>query len=365
MRTEWQNQKKSEEEIANLMKTNPEYLKLERDFTAMKNFPYRLLAQQGWIYYWEGNHKKGMTFPSDDPKLTPRICDYLRLGLMHSTTQTVFKDAIEEHLRALKRQQRKLEKLKVRETQKQKKALEKAASTKAKDADKDKKVEDQSKRRYPDCVKIGTTVEGVVESVANYGAFVYFIYELYELKGLIPVSETGRFSKKNIPQDSKSKSQNNRAEITECLFPGDKVKCVIIKIDAENRRITLSLRDQFFPQGEKPEVQHIEDYSEKLSEFKMEKIMSTHTGDNQYVSALQDDGSAARQELVSRMRAFLALSKGIVPSGKNRMGQRERRKLAKTLYGKSKLRIELEGEDEQVQDTKRSKTEKSKSVTIK
>ena len=68
------------------------------------------------------------------------------------------------------------------------------------------------------------TVSGVVTSVQNFGAFV----DIGGIQALLPVSEMAW----------------GRVEDAKALYsPGDKVEAIIINLDWENNRITLSSKD--------------------------------------------------------------------------------------------------------------------------
>lgn len=79
----------------------------------------------------------------------------------------------------------------------------------------------------PEKYQIGQTVECVVTNITTFGAFA----EIEEnVEGLIHISQ---ICDKNI------------TAVTECLNVGDKVEAVIIKVDAEERKLGLSTREYF------------------------------------------------------------------------------------------------------------------------
>src|SRR5262249_9712356 len=80
---------------------------------------------------------------------------------------------------------------------------------------------DQVAERY----KPGTLVEGVVRNLTNYGAFI----EIEEgIDGLLHVSDMSWVRKVAHPSDVVQK--------------GDKVKCVVLSVDQERKRIALGLK---------------------------------------------------------------------------------------------------------------------------
>src|SRR5262249_16567178 len=80
---------------------------------------------------------------------------------------------------------------------------------------------DKVAERYP----TGTQVEGVVRNLTNYGAFI----EIEEgIDGLLHVSDMSWVRKVGHPSD--------------LLNKGDKVKCVVLSVDQERKRIALGLK---------------------------------------------------------------------------------------------------------------------------
>jgi small subunit ribosomal protein S1 len=85
------------------------------------------------------------------------------------------------------------------------------------------KIEQEKKAALKNSLQKGMTVGGVVANVQKFGAFV----DLGGIQGLLPVSEMGW----------------SRVEDPKVLYaPGDKVEVVIINIDWENNKITLSAK---------------------------------------------------------------------------------------------------------------------------
>jgi small subunit ribosomal protein S1 len=80
---------------------------------------------------------------------------------------------------------------------------------------------DKVAERYP----TGTQVEGIVRNLTNYGAFI----EIEEgIDGLLHVSDMSWVRKVGHPSD--------------VLNKGDKVKCVVLSVDQDKRRIALGLK---------------------------------------------------------------------------------------------------------------------------
>jgi len=85
------------------------------------------------------------------------------------------------------------------------------------------KIEQEKKGALKESLKKGMSVSGVVASVQKFGAFI----DLGGIQALLPVSEMGW----------------SRVEDPKVLYsPGDKVEAVVINIDWESNRITLSAK---------------------------------------------------------------------------------------------------------------------------
>ncbi|HBI47549.1 MAG TPA: 30S ribosomal protein S1 [Smithella sp.] len=85
------------------------------------------------------------------------------------------------------------------------------------------KIEQEKKSALKESLKKGMSVSGVVASVQKFGAFI----DLGGIQALLPVSEMGW----------------GRVDDPKVLYsPGDKVEAVVINIDWESNRITLSAK---------------------------------------------------------------------------------------------------------------------------
>ena len=84
--------------------------------------------------------------------------------------------------------------------------------------EKEKKLEELKKN-----LQEGMTVRGKITSIKDFGAFV----DVDGLEGLIPISEIG---------------WSRTADINEVLTEGQDVEVVILKLDWENERFSLSLK---------------------------------------------------------------------------------------------------------------------------
>ena len=86
------------------------------------------------------------------------------------------------------------------------------------------KIEEEKKSALKDSLQKGMTVQGIVTSVRDFGAFV----DIGGVQALLPVSEMTW----------------GRVEDTRSLYkPGDTIEAVIINLDWENDRVTLSFKD--------------------------------------------------------------------------------------------------------------------------
>ncbi|MDP2853599.1 MAG: 30S ribosomal protein S1 [Smithellaceae bacterium] len=86
------------------------------------------------------------------------------------------------------------------------------------------KIEEEKKSALKDSLQKGMTVQGIVTSVRDFGAFV----DIGGVQALLPVSEMTW----------------GRVEDTRSLYkPGDTIEAIIINLDWENDRVTLSFKD--------------------------------------------------------------------------------------------------------------------------
>jgi small subunit ribosomal protein S1 len=86
------------------------------------------------------------------------------------------------------------------------------------------KIEKEKIAALKDSLQKGMTVSGVVTNVQKFGAFV----DIGGIQGLLPVSEMGW----------------GRVEDPKLIYsPGDKVEVAVINLDWENKRITLSIKE--------------------------------------------------------------------------------------------------------------------------
>lgn len=86
------------------------------------------------------------------------------------------------------------------------------------------KIEEEKKSALKNSLQKGMTIQGVVTSVRDFGAFV----DIGGVQALLPVSEMTW----------------GRVEDTRSLYkPGDTIEAVIINLDWENDRVTLSFKD--------------------------------------------------------------------------------------------------------------------------
>ena len=94
----------------------------------------------------------------------------------------------------------------------------------------------------------GSVVEGVISGVADFGVFIRF-EDRYE--GLVHIN--------NLPQEQTTNIRQNYKK-------GDAVKAVVKGIDAENRKISLSIKDVEYALARKEMAQYIEkDYKDEIA----------------------------------------------------------------------------------------------------
>jgi predicted RNA-binding protein with RPS1 domain len=163
-------------------------------------------------------------------------------------------------------------------------------------------------------LKVGTIIDGVVNGVVDYGVYVDFFHAHKSQKGLIHISEVSNDFVRNV-----------RDRFT----PGDKLQACVVKISPKDGKISLSLKQQYFPHNSGPKIQHL---AANLGPKKGPNM--PNLSESVFVDSLQgaQRGERGEDSRVSSMKTFLQLSKG-VKAGKNRLGQRERRKLNEQVFG--------------------------------
>lgn len=142
---------------------------------------------------------------------------------------------------------------------------------------------DKVAERYPP----GTTIEGVVRNLTNYGAFI----EIEEgIDGLLHVSDMSWVRKVSHPSDVVAK--------------GDKVKCVILNVDQDRKRVALGLKQMANDpwEGDIPGRYHPNDLKKgkvtKLTNFGVFVELEPGLEGLLHISELSDDKVESPEEVV-------------------------------------------------------------------
>ncbi|MBM4067743.1 MAG: 30S ribosomal protein S1 [Planctomycetes bacterium] len=142
---------------------------------------------------------------------------------------------------------------------------------------------DKVAERYPP----GVTIEGVVRNLTNYGAFI----EIEEgIDGLLHVSDMSWVRKVSHPSDVVAK--------------GDKVKCVILNVDQDRKRVALGLKQMASDpwEGDIPGRYHPNDVKKgkvtKLTNFGVFVELEPGLEGLLHISELSDDKVESPEEVV-------------------------------------------------------------------
>lgn len=188
----------------------------------------------------------------------------------------------------------------------------------------------------------GEVVQGLVDGVESFGVFVDFWSKKQQYRGLIHISEItgGKIEK-----------------VGDFFDIGDPVRCVVLKIDKDNLRVSLTLQKKYFPAGDPGWVVASNKFkktdgttlSATQKSNRSANDASSHNLESTFVSSLKDAAPVSdlveKKKKKSELVKLLAMAKGV---SKKRMGQRQRQELLTNLYGET---------GEQVKPTKQKKFE--------
>ena len=174
---------------------------------------------------------------------------------------------------------------------------------------------------------VGKLVSGVVSGVEKFGLFIEFWYKKKERKGLCHISMV---------------SDAYIADLASEFARGDTVHAIVTKLDEKTGRISLGLKASLFPEGKKPKPAL---HTSKTAVAPVEKSSGGEGKDGKLESMFMDTLHAPKKDAaevakLDNIKKFLTQvsSTGAartVTSGanKNRLGQRERRKLITAVLG--------------------------------
>ena len=303
--------------------SDPVFLAHHAEYKLLERYNIGLLCELSWEYYWKKN--KRVRFPAD-PAVTAEMKRWVREGLTHTMMRLAFQQIIKAHLHKLKRQARKIIKAVNRQERKDTKM------------DKMTKVveltEMLKEARQPvpvqrvDQLKLGQVVEAIVDGVGPFGLFVVFWRGGEEVRGLVHVSEL---------------SEEYVADVAGRFHVGDQLNPVIIAVDPVKHKVNLSMKPAYYPDGAQPTVTHL---AEHMREAALEERNARHSAATQpaavtsvFLERIQKK-IGLDESALEKIKQFYAVSAGA--SGKrNRMGQKQRRRLAEEVLGwQRKLRRE-------------------------
>ena len=259
-----------------------------------------------------------MKFPPD-PTLTPEMKAAVRVGLQHTMMRLAFQQIIKAHLHKLKRQARKIIKAVNRQERKDGKYDQMMRVNELTEMLR----EARQPARPPQSVeqlKIGQVVDAIVDNVTAMGVFVLFWRAGDEVRGLIHVSEL---------------SDEYTADVAGKFHVGDQLNPVIIAVDPVKHKVQLSMKASFYPDGVQPVITHLAEHmreaalQEKAARQDKEKVPQGVA--SVFLERIQkkiglDDAA------LEKIRQFYATGAG-AKVGKNRMGQKQRRRLAEEVLG--------------------------------
>lgn len=249
------------------------------------------------------------------------------------------------------------EKLSRREQQKQKKAEvaaaaaaeEKKSSAKSDDSDASSESESESDSDSEDGpskpaplkskpsrvfggLSVGTIVSGVVSGVEKFGLFIEFVYKKKERKGLCHISMA---------------SDAYVADLGAQFAKGDALEAIVTKLDERSGRISLGLKSSLFPAGHtaKP-VQHLSKTAVALASEEESTTKDPSKLESVFMDTLAEKKAAAPADAklatIKRFMTEVSGSNAQKSDKKNRLGQRERRKLIGAVLGADAIKPVLE-----------------------
>jgi len=182
----------------------------------------------------------------------------------------------------------------------------------------------------------GEVVQGIVDGVEPFGVFVDFWAKKQRYRGLVHISEvTGE----KIDQ------------LNDYFDVGDPVRAVVLKIDKDTLRVSLTLKKKYFPEGDpgwvvasrrfqksdgKVVSANFSSPSSSSSSKSDNNNSATSNNESTFVTSLK--ASAPISELTEKKRKktqlvkLMEMAKGV---SKKRMGQRQRQELLTELYGEA------------------------------
>ena len=242
----------------------------------------------------------------------------VRVGLQHTMMRLAFQQIIKAHLHKLKRQARKIIKAVNRQERKDTKYDQMTRVNEL--TEMLQEARQPVRQQSVEQLHIGEVVDAIVDSVSPMGLFVIFWRAGEEVRGLVHVSEL---------------SDDYVADPAAKFHVGDQLNPVIIAVDAVKHKVQLSMKESFYPDGVRPIITHL---AEHMREAALQEKAARQAAGREpqgvasvFLERIQkkiglDDAA------LDKIKQFYAVGAG-AKVGKNRMGQKQRRRLAEEVLG--------------------------------
>jgi len=172
-------------------------------------------------------------------------------------------------------------------------------------------------------LRVGAIFDGVISGVEAFGAFVDFRHKSREHRGLVHVSMLSDAFIRNVSAE---------------YGVGDALEVIITKLDEKNMRISLGAKKSLFPADRPPKEIRKLSRTAQVPEEKKKNGKDATRVESQFVDSLQEKQKGetdARLDAIKKYVFEVSGAKGAKSKEKpkNRLGQRERRKLIAMVHG--------------------------------
>jgi predicted RNA-binding protein with RPS1 domain len=175
----------------------------------------------------------------------------------------------------------------------------------------------------------GKIIDGIITGVESFGLFVEFFYKGKERKGMIHVSMLS----------------DSYVNIQKTYGRGDRIQAIVTKLDEKTGRISLGAKASLFPADKPPRP------LQKLSQTAVDPSTTSHKDESKETTKMESmfmdslhapkastDSAEPKLSNIKKFLSQVAASSGAQKQttgvgGKNRLGQRERRKLIASVLG--------------------------------
>jgi predicted RNA-binding protein with RPS1 domain len=178
-------------------------------------------------------------------------------------------------------------------------------------------------------MRVGSTLSGVISGIEKFGLFIEFVWKKKERKGLAHISMV---------------SDQFVSDLNTLYTKGDLVSCIVTALDEKTGKISLGLKPSLFPLDKRPKpAQKVGETAKAVKPASTGKDKLTDVSiasaklESVFVSSLGSKAEPTEdaQKLATIKRFLVEVQgKGVQKSEKkNRLGQRERRKLIDAVLG--------------------------------